>query len=146
MTTTTKERAIPTVDLDDLVRLEEIEASIAELLVEAERLVRRNGAGGVYERAKSYWLAHIAIALNDEHDYVAKGMCTLRKTREELESWLEECSGDGEPIPEHETGVFRGHEYTRHNHKERHPCEHDEWLETCDDCHHAGGVDCPFDE
>ena len=71
-------------------RLEEIKEEIHELLHEAKRLV----CGTAEEqRAKSYWLAHIAMSLDDDHDYLGGGGITMQDTIDALRA--DEDDGDG---------------------------------------------------
>ena len=62
-------------------RLAEIKDEINELLEEAWQLVRGTSEEG---RAKGYWMAHIRTALDDEHDYLGRSMCTMQETAEAL--------------------------------------------------------------
>ena len=68
---------------EDIERLSEIKDEMKELLGEADQLIR--GAGGIaYERARAYWLGHIAIALDDDHEYAGGSMCTMQDTIDDL--------------------------------------------------------------
>jgi len=69
-------------------RLEEIKEEMLSLLDEAEHLVRQER--GVYDRAKSYWIPHIKMALTKEHEYLGGSMVTMEDTIEELKEQLEE--------------------------------------------------------
>lgn len=66
-------------------RLVEIQETMVDLLEEAKTLVRQSGQKHVYERAKAYWIGHIATALSEESDYIGKSMCTMEETINELE-------------------------------------------------------------
>jgi hypothetical protein len=68
---------------EDIDRLEEIRDEIKELLDEATGILRRGG-GITYERARSYWLAHIRTALDKDHDYLGGSMVTMQNTIDEL--------------------------------------------------------------
>jgi len=71
---------------EDIERLEEIRERMHELLEEAEEIVRNfEGGDMAYQRAKSYWLAHIKTALDDEHDYLGGSMVTMEDTINEME-------------------------------------------------------------
>lgn len=75
MAKTTEERA------ETAERLSEIKQEIKDLLAEARAALEGIGA---YDRAHSYWLAHIACALDDDHMYVARNMVTMQSTIDEL--------------------------------------------------------------
>lgn len=62
--------------------LEEIKAQMLDLLQEAEGLLR--GTGVILDRARSYWLAHIRTALDDDHDYLGGSMHTMQDSIDEL--------------------------------------------------------------
>lgn len=77
---TTEQRA------DAVERLREIQYEMAELLDEAKRLVRRAGDELTARRAESYWVAHIACALSDDHRYLGNDGCTMAATIGEIEA------------------------------------------------------------
>lgn len=64
-------------------RLVAIQTQMTDLLTEAKKLLRREG-GISWDRARSYWLAEIEVALSDRHDYVGGSMCTMQDTIAEL--------------------------------------------------------------
>ena len=66
---------------DNKYRFEEIIGEIKELLEEAIDLV----PGHSLERAKSYWYAHISVALDHDHGYMGNSMCCMKDTLEEFE-------------------------------------------------------------
>lgn len=69
--------------VEDIERLEEIKEQIKELVEEAEGIVQ--GAGGnIYNRAKSYWIPELLVALDKCHDYCASCMCTMENTISEM--------------------------------------------------------------
>lgn len=68
-------------------RFEEIIGEIKELLEEAIDLVPD---GSALERAKSYWHAHISVALDHDHDYMGGSMWCMQDTLEELDDYEEE--------------------------------------------------------
>lgn len=74
-------------------RLMEIKEEMLELLDEARMLVR-----GTHEedRAGAYWLAHIRMALDNEHNYLGRGGCTMQSTIEALEDDQDEGVDDSE--------------------------------------------------
>ena len=63
-------------------RLQEIKNEISELLFEAKQLLPK---GIVGDRAKSYWLPHMQMALDNSHDYLGGSMCTMQETIDEME-------------------------------------------------------------
>ena len=83
----------PTNLQEKLERLIEIKEELGELLREAERLTRGTREE---ERAHAYWLAHMKIALDDEHGYINRGMCTMQNTLDALESELNSDEEDEE--------------------------------------------------
>lgn len=68
-------------NFERVTRLHGIQQDMLALLAEAKQLLRGTEAAA---RAESYWLAHIRIALDDEHGYLAGSMCTLQDTIDEL--------------------------------------------------------------
>ena len=66
-------------------RLQEILEEMKGLLDEAEQLIRRNGMPITYERARSYWIAHIRRALDKDHSYLGGSMFTMEETIRDLE-------------------------------------------------------------
>ena len=64
-------------------RLTEIKEKIKELVNEAEELISENDY--VSSRAKSYWIPHLLMALDNDHNYVGGSMCTMQDTIDELE-------------------------------------------------------------
>ena len=71
-----------------LDRLKEIQGEMLELLDEADRILRHDFGGMIYERARSYWLAHVKMALTKEHGYLGGSMCNFEDT-------ISECEDDG---------------------------------------------------
>jgi len=64
-----------------MARLEEIKNEMLDLLGEARELVEGTNEE---DRAEAYWLAHIEMALINEHRYVGGSMCTMEDTIEGL--------------------------------------------------------------
>lgn len=62
---------------DDVVRLEEIQQEMMELLEEARNLVRGTRE---QQRAESYWLGHIETSLTNNSRYMGRSMCTMEDT------------------------------------------------------------------
>jgi len=64
-------------------RLDEIRNQIKDLVYEARDLLRHEGI--TWDRANSYWYAHILMALDKEHDYLGSSMVTMEDTIYELD-------------------------------------------------------------
>lgn len=81
---------------ETVVELEEILDDMKDLLRRARELVA-DADESVYQRAKSYWLAHITMALDDDHGYLGKSTCTMRDTIDELGGYADDyaCPGCG---------------------------------------------------
>jgi hypothetical protein len=71
----------------DFERLVEIHEEMLDLLHEARTLLEREG-GIEWERANSYWLAHIEMALTKENRYLGSSMYTMEDTLQYLESCI----------------------------------------------------------
>ena len=71
--------------VESLDRLKEIRDEMLELLDEADRILRRDFGGLIYERAKSYWLAHVKMALTKDHGYLGGSMVDFEDTLKEIE-------------------------------------------------------------
>ena len=65
-------------------RILDITEEIIDLLEEAMSLVRRVGTPEEIARARSYWLGHIRMSLNEDHGYMGRGTCTMEDTAREL--------------------------------------------------------------
>jgi hypothetical protein len=65
-------------------RILAISEEIIDLLDEAMSLVREVGTPTEIARARSYWLGHIRMSLNDDHGYMGSGTCTMEDTAREL--------------------------------------------------------------
>lgn len=79
-------------------RLTEIKEEMKDLLGEAQDLFRQEG-GMTYTRAKSYPLAHIAMALDKDHDYLGGSMFTFNDLIEELDDPEDEdCDEDDDDV------------------------------------------------
>lgn len=65
-------------------RILDISEEIIDLLDEAMVLVRMVGTPDEIARARSYWLGHIRMSLNEDHGYMARGNCTMADTAREL--------------------------------------------------------------
>lgn len=75
-------------------RILDISEEIIDLLDEAMTLVRKVGTPTEIARARSYWLGHIRMSLNEDHGYVGRGTCTMEDTAREL--MAEEPGEEGE--------------------------------------------------
>ena len=80
-------------------RILEISEEMQELLREAMGLLSEHGTDLDYQRARSYWYAHIMIALGGDHGYMARSAASMIGTAEDLmegqESEEEEEEDDG---------------------------------------------------
>lgn len=65
-------------------RILDITEEIIDLLDEAMTLVRKVGTPDEINRARSYWLGHIRMSLNENHGYMTYGGCTMEDTAREL--------------------------------------------------------------
>ena len=92
-------------------RLREIKDQIKSLMEEAHDIVTRCGERFIVDRARAYWLAHIFIALDNEHDFLGNGMCTFEETIKEIGDRVEDnkvkisyenvqCPNCGDTIPD----------------------------------------------
>jgi hypothetical protein len=73
----------------DIQKLKKIRLKMLELLEEAEYLVKKNSGNGlIYERAKSYWIPHIKMSLQNETEYLGKSMISFEDTIIEIEKKL----------------------------------------------------------
>ena len=90
---------------EDINRLEEIKEELLELIEEAQRIVS-GGDEMTYQRAKSYWIPHVIMALTKEHEWLGGSMETMEDTIEELKEQLQEREEEEEMdnIPLHEPG------------------------------------------
>ena len=75
-------------------RILAISEEIVDLLEEAMSLVRHVGTPTEIARARSYWLGHIRMSLNDDHGFMGRGTCTMEDTAREL--MAEEPDEEGE--------------------------------------------------
>lgn len=78
-------------------RFAEIKDEIKALLREAIGIVRDNRDSVSEERAKAYWYAQIAMALDDDHGYLGSGSYTMLDTAEELEKFADGSPRDEDP-------------------------------------------------
>ena len=65
--------------------LSDIKEEIKDLVYQAKRHVERGGNKFLLEQAKAYWIPHILMALDKEHDYLGGGMVTMQDTIDALE-------------------------------------------------------------
>ena len=73
-------------DIDlDFKQLKEIHKKIAELVEEAEYLVRISGDKKIFDRARANWIPHIKMALLNDTEYLGKSMVTMEDTISEIE-------------------------------------------------------------
>lgn len=64
------------------VALADIQSAMEFLLEKAEEVIPK---GLISERAKSYWIAQIKVALKNDSEYLGKSMVTMDDTIEEVE-------------------------------------------------------------
>jgi hypothetical protein len=70
------------IKMKDVLRLQDIKDEIKELVYEAQDLIPRDTIE--FSRAKSYWLPHILMALDKDHDYLGGSMFTMQETVDDL--------------------------------------------------------------
>lgn len=66
---------------DRIERLLEIKEELADLVQEAETLLRGTEE---HARARAYWLAHIRCALDDDHSYLGGSVSTMQDSIDTL--------------------------------------------------------------
>lgn len=71
-------------DDDPSGRLDELRLMIKEAIRIARDIVDRLPSDGCQGRAKAYWIPQICIALDDDHDWMNRGMCTMQETINDL--------------------------------------------------------------
>ena len=76
-------------------RLQEIQEEMLNLMDEAKTLLRQENRY-VLERAQSYWIPQIEIALSREHNYVASCICCMEDTIAELDEGDDQEEDDEE--------------------------------------------------
>lgn len=75
----------------DIAELKEIKDEMQELLDRATRIIRHTGDRHIFERAKAYWIGHIATGLGHDSEYVTSPSDhTLEDTIKELEAFVDE--------------------------------------------------------
>jgi hypothetical protein len=72
---------------EDIEELKELQEQMIDALEQAEQLLRKYKKHGIYERAKSYWLAHAKMAVSNDHGYLGNSGVSLEDTLEELEEY-----------------------------------------------------------
>ena len=65
-------------------RILAISEEIIDLVEEAMTLVRGVGTPSEIARARSYWLGHVRMSLNEDHGFMGRGACTMEDTAREL--------------------------------------------------------------
>jgi len=65
-------------------RLQQIQEELLSLVAEAEELVKDAGHNGIYQRAKSYWIAQIETKIHNDHFYLGGTMHSMEDTLQEL--------------------------------------------------------------
>ncbi|MGH1515543.1 hypothetical protein [Ralstonia solanacearum] len=80
-----------TVTRTDVVEeLNDIQQQMLDLIENARGLLKAGGFGSALDRAEDYWIAHITMAISDDHGYLGRSGCTLQDTIEEIESGEDE--------------------------------------------------------
>jgi len=78
-------------------RLIDLKDELHEKLDEVQELLESVGFGA---RADAYWMAHIKMALDKQHEYLGGSMVTMQDTIDELEGeiegWCECCERTAE--------------------------------------------------
>jgi hypothetical protein len=77
---------------DSIERMIEIKDQIKELVNEAQDILERGTI--TYNRARSYWIPHILMELDKDHDWLGGSMCTMQNTIDEMEIDLENNQED----------------------------------------------------
>ncbi|MFZ5615540.1 MAG: hypothetical protein ACOY4L_12085 [Pseudomonadota bacterium] len=70
--------------------LREIQMQMLEGLGQAKTLIKQIGREMTLQRAEAYWLAHIQIALTNDHGYLGNSMCSMEDTIAEIENAMNE--------------------------------------------------------
>ncbi|OIT09644.1 hypothetical protein BL241_21310 [Ralstonia solanacearum] len=71
---------------DVVEELTEIQHQMLELIENARGLLKAGGFSSALDRAEDYWIAHLTMAISDDHGYLGRSGCTLLDTIEEIES------------------------------------------------------------
>ena len=66
------------------MKLQDLRDEMLEKLDEMESLVREAGVGMTYDRAKSYWIPHVKMALTKDHGYLGGSMVDCEDTINEM--------------------------------------------------------------
>ena len=93
-------------NFEDIERLRNIQEEISELIGEADTIISDiDKVGSIYDRAKSYWMAHIKTALYNDTEYLGGSMVTMEDTIEELEEFdADEDVEEGKTVPKPKVG------------------------------------------
>ena len=83
-----EERKAREKSLDAIMTLSEVKEEMLELLNSAREAVRGTSEAS---RAHAYWIAHIRMALDEDHEWLGGSMCTLQDS---IDSLREELDGD----------------------------------------------------
>jgi len=81
-------------------RILEIKEEIIDLVQEAMDLMRYEGTDTERERARGYWYGHIRTALDEDHGYMGRSMCTMEDSARELMADEEDEEEAGELLDE----------------------------------------------
>lgn len=70
--------------------LELLQESMIEHVRAAERILKRvENNKMIYERARSYWIPHIIMALTNDHEWLGGSMVTMEETIMEVNDNME---------------------------------------------------------
>ena len=64
--------------------LSRIQLEIRELVDEAKDIIEEHADDFTYQRANSYWIPHIIMALSSDHGYLGGSMVTMEDTLREM--------------------------------------------------------------
>ncbi len=81
-------------------RILEIKEEIIDLVQEAMDLMRYEGTDTERERARSYWYAHIRLALDEDSGFMGRSMCTMEDSARELMADEEDEEDEDELLDE----------------------------------------------
>lgn len=89
---------MPMMEWDDSLSKSDQLGEVKEVMEEAVSRIEEilHGTGMTWERARSYWLAHIKCALDNNHGYLGGDMFTLQSAIDELKEGGESLESDPE--------------------------------------------------
>jgi hypothetical protein len=86
---------------DNIDRMKEIQVNLKELVEEADDIVRQTtkqieGNDVIHDRARSYWIPHILMEVDECNEWVGDPMCAMWDTIAEMEELLNDEFPDEE--------------------------------------------------